>query len=89
MTFYNKEVDFFYTVLDELAVVERLLLWQLGRTLVTVAVVKRWHGTKRIFHMAEFQNVRIAFRERKNAVAFINSKQFYSINLQFVSTTYT
>ena len=38
MTFYNKEVDFFYTVLDELAVVERLLLWQLARNLVAVAV---------------------------------------------------
>ena len=31
--------------------------------------------------MAGFQNVRIAWRDRKNAVAFINSKQFYYINL--------
>ena len=88
MTFYNKKEDFFYTVLDEQAVVERLLLlWQLGRTLV--AVVKTWYGTNKIFHMAGFQNVRIACRERKNAVAFINSKQFHSINLHFVITTYT
>lgn len=53
MTFYKKEVDFFYTVLDEMAVIERLL-WQLGRTLVAVAVVERWHGMNRIFHMAGF-----------------------------------
>lgn len=70
MTFYKKEVDFFYTVLDEMAVIERLL-WQLGRTLVAVAVVERWHGMNRIFHMAGFQNVRIACRDRKNAMAFI------------------
>ena len=85
MTFYNKKVDFFYTVQDLLAVVERLL-WQLGRNLVAVAVVERWHRTNRIFHMVGFQNVRIVGRDKKNAVAFTNRKEFYSINLQFVIT---